>query len=80
MNLRALKLRNTVVDGVEVAPPACIVCGQPRPDGENVPGWHYLSGSTPLGAIACSPRCAEKAIDRHQRTGRVDTPSMRVQQ
>lgn len=56
----------------EVAPAACIVCGKPSPGGEHVPGWIYLAGSIPIGAIACSDECGKIAISRHVRTGRVD--------
>jgi len=61
-----------IVDGVEIAPEnECIVCGLKRPAG--VKRWGmYLAGSTPLGAIACSPSCAAIAVDRMKETGRVD--------
>jgi hypothetical protein len=72
------KLRNIMVEGVEVAPPGCVVCHKPKPDGENVPGWAYLAGSVPVGAITCSGPCMQTAIRRFQRTGRVDTPDMRA--
>lgn len=75
-----MTLRNEMVSGVEVAPKACIVCGKPAPEGQsNVPGWSYLAGSKPVGAVTCSASCRDKAIDRHRRTGRVDTPAMRAQ-
>lgn len=86
---RQASLRNRLVDGVECAPAACVVCGRPKPDAEEpeassvrasaVParGWIYLAGSVPMGAIACSALCANKAIARHGRTGRVDVPAMR---
>jgi predicted nucleic acid-binding Zn ribbon protein len=61
----------------ELAPATCIVCGQAHPGGENVPGWIYLAGSTPLGAVACSDECGKVAIARHVRTGRVDTKGRR---
>lgn len=71
-------MKNLLINGTEVAPPNCVVCGKDKPDGENVPGWAYLAGSIPLGAITCSPACTTKAVERHNDTGRVDTPEMRV--
>ena len=71
-------MKNLLVGVQEIAPPCCVVCGKSHPDGENVPGWVYLAGAVPFGAIACSPACTAKAVDRHERTGRVDTPEMRV--
>ncbi len=58
----------------EIAPAACIVCDLPHPGGENVPGWVYLAGATPLGAIACSAACAIIAARRFKETGRCDAP------
>ena len=71
-------MKNLLIDGHEVAPDCCVVCGKAKPDGENVPGWAYLAGSVPLGALACSPACTTKAVERHHKTGRVDTAEMRV--
>ena len=71
-------MRNIVVDGVEVAPAGCVVCHQPHPGGENVPGWTYLAGSEPLGAMTCSVACTMTASKRFKLTGRVDTPEMRA--
>ncbi|HYV99655.1 MAG TPA: hypothetical protein VE967_19505 [Gemmatimonadaceae bacterium] len=61
-----------IVDGVEIAPEnECIVCGLKRQ--ADVQRWGiYLAGSIPLGALACSPRCAALAVDRMKETGRVD--------
>jgi len=73
-------MKNQIVDGVEVAPAGCVVCGKPHPGGQDVPGWTYFAGTTPPGAISCSDRCRKTAIGRHQRTGRVDVPAMRVLQ
>ena len=67
--------RNRVVDGVEVAPPACVVCHRAKPDTDQpVPGWTYLAGSVPVGAITCSERCLEIAMRRWRLHNRVDTP------
>jgi hypothetical protein len=81
-------VKNVLVEGREVAPPNCIVCGKDKPgrepDGEDPPGWTYLSDSVrtpharPIGAISCSTSCTEVAIRRYRGTGRVDTPEMRV--
>ena len=62
------------LDDCPIAPSSCIVCGNPHPGGENVPGWAYLAGSIPIGAIACSEKCTKIAINRHMRSGRVDKP------
>lgn len=70
-------MKNILVGGQEIAQSCCIVCGK-KPVGENAPGWAYLTGSIPTGAITCSPACTAKAVDRHNNTGRVDTPEMRV--
>jgi predicted nucleic acid-binding Zn ribbon protein len=56
----------------ELAPNGCIVCKKPHPGGENVPGWTYLAGAKPLGALACSPQCTLEALQRFQKTGRCD--------
>ena len=72
-------MKNLLVEGHEIAPPNCVVCGKDKPEGENVPGWTYLAGSTPIGATTCSPGCTGVAVHRHAQTGRVDTPEMRVQ-
>ena len=71
-------MKNVLVGGQEMAPPCCVVCGKDHPGGENVPGWTYLAGSTPIGATTCGPGCTRVAVNRHTRTGRVDTPEMRV--
>ena len=81
-------MKNLIVNGREVAPPNCVVCGkdkpQPRPDREDPPGWTYLSDSVrtpharPIGAVSCSPACTNVAIRRYLDTGRVDTLEMRV--
>jgi hypothetical protein len=60
-----------------MAPSCCIVCGKPHPGGQNVPGWVYLAGAKPLGAIACSAHCGSIAGQRFARTGRVDAPEER---
>lgn len=61
------------MNDIELAPTACIVCGRKHPGGENVPGWAYLAGAQPIGSMACSPKCTEKAVERFHRTGRCDT-------
>jgi hypothetical protein len=72
-------LRNRMVDGFEVAPDGCVICHKLKPDTETAqPGWAYIAGSTPVGAITCSQACLRVAIDRYGRTGRVDTPEMRA--
>ena len=71
-------MKNLISNGIEVAPPTCIVCGKDKPDGENVPDWTYLAGSIPIGALTCGSGCTRVAVNRHTRTGRVDTPEMRV--
>ncbi len=69
----------------ELAPHACIVCEKPAPTETHDPtvregvhdapnGWTYLANAKPVGAMACSPECTAVAIDRHNKTGRVDTP------
>lgn len=60
-----------------IAPKGCIVCGKAHPGGDNLPGWSYLAGSTPMGAITCSTPCLNRAIERHHESGRVDVPSKR---
>lgn len=73
------RLKNRIVDNVEVAPEGCVVCHEPKPDTETAPpGWAYLANSTPVGALTCSPTCTRIAAKRHKRTGRVDTPDMRA--
>jgi hypothetical protein len=57
---------------IDVAPEDCIVCGEKNPHIENAPGWTYLAGAVPLGAVACSLSCTAIAIDRFKRTGRCD--------
>lgn len=52
--------------------------GKVRHNVENAPGWTYIAGAIPIGAITCSPDCTTKAVWRHNKTGRVDTPEMRV--
>ena len=37
--------------------------------------WTYLAGATPLGALVCSKDCLAIALQRHNRTGRVDSPN-----
>jgi hypothetical protein len=59
--------------GIEVAPHACIVCKIPAPDkNEGEGAWIYMSGSIPIGALVCSTGCLSIAIERHNKTGRVD--------
>lgn len=73
------RLKNRIVEGVEVAPEGCVVCHEPKPDTEVAPpGWAYLAGSTPVGALVCSAGCLNVATKRNKRTGRVDTPDMRA--
>lgn len=60
-----------------MAPSSCIVCGKPHPGGKNAPGWIYLAGAKPLGAVACSAKCGSVAGERFARTGRVDAPEER---
>jgi predicted nucleic acid-binding Zn ribbon protein len=72
------RLRNRMVEGVEVAPAGCIVCHKPKPDTANEPGWTYLANSVPVGTITCSERCLKTAIKRWKRCGRTDTPAMRA--
>jgi hypothetical protein len=71
-------MKNSIIDGEEVAPQRCIVCGKNPPSKENSPGWTYISGSKPLGAITCSKMCLRVALQRNELTGRVDLPKMRV--
>lgn len=74
------RLKNRMVEGVEIAPDGCVVCHEPKPDTEKAPpgsGWAYLAGSTPVGALVCSTTCMQVAAKRNRRTGRVDTPDMR---
>ena len=59
----------------EIAPNECIVCGKkppPSPSGKGVPGWAFLSGAKPIGALTCSAECTKTAIERFNRTGRCD--------
>jgi len=72
-------MKNQIVDKVEVAPNGCVVCFKPHPRTDNTPGWTYLAGSIPIGAITCSTECSGIAMRRHETTGRVDTPAMRAQ-
>jgi hypothetical protein len=73
-------MKNSVVNGKEIAPDCCIVCGKKRPDTTGVvTHWTYLAGSKPLGAITCSLECTDQAVKRWKETGRVDTPEMRIQ-
>lgn len=60
--------------GEGLAPDECIACGKPRPEDprEEYGQWHYFAGSVPAGAMACSLACVDVALERHQRTGRVD--------
>lgn len=58
----------------EFAPDCCIVCAKPMPRTENNPGWTYLSGVQPMGAVTCSDACLQVALMRHEQTGRVDVP------
>lgn len=74
------KLKNRMVEGVEIAPDGCVVCSKPNPEGENVPGWTYLAGSIPVGAVTCSSTCFDIAMKRNRRTGRVDLPEMRAKE
>lgn len=72
-----MKRRNPVEYTVRprLAPEACVVCWKAFPEeGETVPGWTYLSGSLPLGAMTCSESCLAVALERHRTTGRVDAP------
>lgn len=63
----------------ELAPDACIVCGKKRPETPIGPRrypyphtWVYLAGAMPVGFMACSPECAEVAVERFLKTGRCD--------
>ncbi len=58
----------------ELARPNCIVCGHKHPEIENSPGWTYLAGSRPIGALTCSDACLKIALERFKKTGRVDAP------
>ena len=73
-------MKNLLIQGQEVAPECCIVCGNPKPKTlrDNEGTWSYISGSLPLGALTCSRQCLDKALERHYKTGRVDTPDMRM--
>lgn len=61
----------------DLAPAECVVCGLsmngPSPPG----GFVYLTGTTPLGAMACNGQCVKTAIDRWKRTGRCDVTNDR---
>jgi len=54
----------------ELAPEGCVVCGKPL--SAQLSGWVYLAGSTPRGAMCCSPACTQIAVKRFYNTGRVD--------
>lgn len=57
----------------ELAPEACIVCGKRMPEQPPTPNtWVYLSGTEPLGSMACGAECAAVAVERFHRTGRCD--------
>jgi hypothetical protein len=53
----------------DIAPDGCIICRKKTPSAE---GWTYLAGSKPMGAVACSSKCTQEAIERFNRTGRCD--------
>lgn len=65
---------NTIVDGEEIAPDCCIVCGKDftadieagRMD------YVYLAGAIPSGAVSCPGTCTDTAMRRDALTGRVD--------
>lgn len=62
----------------EIARTGCIVCRKPHPGVENAPGWTYIAGAKPLGAMTCSDTCLKVAVDRYKRTGRVDQRDTRT--
>jgi Pyruvate/2-oxoacid:ferredoxin oxidoreductase delta subunit len=71
-------MKNQLIKGHEIAPNCCIVCGQAKPIKDREKKWSYIAGTRPPGAIVCSDKCLRKAIKRHETTGRVDTPEMRM--
>ncbi|VVB55177.1 Uncharacterised protein [uncultured archaeon] len=70
-------MKNTIIDGLEIAPECCIVCEKPMPDEPDSAGWFYIIGVKPIGAIVCSQECFDKVKERHEKTGRIDTPKQR---
>lgn len=56
----------------ELAPEGCVVCGKERPEVDHEQTWRYIADATPAGALACSDACLSVALERHQKTGRVD--------
>jgi hypothetical protein len=58
----------------EIAPPCCIVCAKIAPEEDSGKTWSYLAGATPIGAIVCSRHCLNIAVQRHEKSGRVDKP------
>lgn len=77
-------MKNKIIDGYEVAPPCCVVCGKTKEQADLA----YIAGSEPLGALVCQTKadieagktseCMKTAATRVVRTGRVDTPEMRA--
>lgn len=64
-------MASLLVDSFEVAPDGCVVCGK-EPPGLGDVGWSYLAGSYPIGSMTCSEECLAVALERFERTGRVD--------
>lgn len=58
----------------DLAPNACIVCGEPAPKVDAAQSWIYIAGSKPAGAMVCSNGCLAVAVRRQTETGRVDVP------
>lgn len=58
---------NLFIDGKEVAPDACIVCGASL----RTVRYVYLSGASPIGSCACTDHVWQ-ALQRCAATGRCD--------
>ena len=71
-------MKNLLVNGHEIAPDCCIVCGKIKPIRDSEKTWAYLAGARPPGGMTCSEKCLKVAIKRHNDTGRIDTPAMRM--
>ena len=56
----------------DIAPSCCIVCRKEHPGTRGAPGWTYLAGVSPIGAMTCSDTCTKKAAERFRKHGRVD--------
>jgi hypothetical protein len=55
----------------ELAPEGCIICGKTKDTHPEIK-LAYLAGVTPVGSMACIPKCVIKAINNFQKTGRTD--------